>query len=132
MAPGTALKSREIPREQWVEFLRIVSGAYHGHRVTIDVGRTGALRRVHHDVALGSMTLRLRTAEADCIGITFSRGGETEIVRRFSAPARLRIYVRPDGGYEALEVKGADEESLWIRLPAKTLPLERRARAAVR
>jgi hypothetical protein len=133
MMKNTRISLREIPRDQWEDFLRTFSGAYRHQPITVDIGLSGALRRVHHDVPLRSMALRLRTSEADCIALSF--GGDanlTEVVRRFATPARLRVYVRPDNGYEALEIHGNDGESLWVRLPAKVLPIERRTPAAMR
>ena len=114
---------REIPREEWVEFLDSFSRQHEGWLVTVEVlGEEIGAQVEAAELPLEGITAELKGSAEDSISITVGLTPAERVTRNITAPTHVRIEQAENGADMALQIEAADEAMTLVRLRSAMLP----------
>jgi len=119
---SVATAGREIPREEWLQFLDEFSRAHAGWLVTVEErDPERGLRELAREVPLSGISAEVSAGLAR--GITIIAGPrDGEWTHRIDAPIRLRVNRTPEGADEGIEAESAGGSSTRVRFRSAALP----------
>ena len=114
---------REIPREEWTEFLDSFSRQHEGWLVTIEVlGEELSAQVEAKALPLAGITAELMGSGEDSITITVGMTPAERVTRHITAPTHVRIEQAENGADMALQIEAAAEATTLVRLRSAMLP----------
>lgn len=119
----SGMDTREIPREQWVEFFDRFSDEHRGDTVTVEQLASGdaadRIRPVVRELPLVGIGADLKDRECD-VTITAGPLGRDHVTHVVPAVARVLVDRREDGRGGALRIESREEgeATTFVRLDA--------------
>ena len=114
---------REIPREEWAEFLDIFSRQHEGWLITIEVlGAEIGAQVEAEGKPLEGITAELKGDGDDLISITVGLTPAEHVTHNITAPTHVRIEQAENGADMALQIKSSDGATTLVRLRSAMLP----------
>jgi hypothetical protein len=117
------MDTREIPRDQWVEFFDRFSDEHQGERVAVEVLGSGddtdRIRPVARDLPLVGIGADLKDRECD-VTITTGPLGQDHVTHIIPAVTRVTVDRRADGRGVSLRIESREEgeATTFLRLDA--------------
>ena len=114
---------REIPREEWAEFLEGFSRQHEGWLVTVEVlGEEVGAQVEAEEKPLDGVTAALQLGGEDSISITVGRTPAERVTHNIAAPTHVRIEQAENGADMALQVESSGGATTLVRLRSAMLP----------
>ena len=114
---------REIPREEWTEFLDSFSRQHEGWLVTVEVlGEEIGAQMEAEGKPLEGITAKLKNGGEDSISIIVGRTPAEHITHNIQSPTHVRIQQAENGADIALQIESSDGETTLVRLRSVMLP----------
>jgi uncharacterized protein DUF5335 len=114
---------REIPREEWAEFLDSFSRQHEGWLVTVEVlGEEIGAQVEAQGVPLEGITAELKGSRKDSISITVGLNPSEHATHNIQAPTHVRIEQAENGADIALQIESSDAATTLLRLRSAMLP----------
>lgn len=114
---------REIPREEWAEFLASFSRQHEGWLVTVEVlsEEIGAQVEVEGK-PLEGITAELKDGGEDSISIAVGPTPAERVAHNIQAPTHVRIEQAENGADMALQIESEGGATTLVRLRSAMLP----------
>ena len=113
---------REIPRDEWAEYLDTFCRQHEGWLVRLEVlGAEVGARVEAKELPLQGVTAELKGGE-DAITITVGREGPERVTHTVTRPAHVRVEQSEDGADMTLQIESADGLTTLVRLRSAVLP----------
>jgi Family of unknown function (DUF5335) len=114
---------KEIPREQWAEFLDSFSRQHEGWLVTVEVLSEEIGAQVEAKAKpLEGITAELRGGREDSISITVGLTPEERVTHNIQSPTHIRIEQAPNGADMALQIESSEGATTLVSLRSPMLP----------
>ena len=114
---------REIPREEWAEFLEGFSRQHEGWLVTVEVlGEEVGAQVEAEEKPLDGVTAALQLGGEDSISITVGRTPAERVTHNIAAPTHVRIEQAENGADMALQIESSGGATTLVRLRSAMLP----------
>ena len=114
---------REIPREEWAEFLDSFSRQHEGWLVTVEVLSEEIGAQVEAEAKpLEGITAELKGSGKDSISINVGLNPSEHITHSIQAPTHVRIEQAENGADIALQIESSDAATTLLRLRSPMLP----------
>jgi Family of unknown function (DUF5335) len=114
---------REIPREEWAEFLDSFSRQHEGWLVTVEVlGEEIGAQVEAQGVPLEGITAELKDGGEDSISIIVGRIPAERVTHNIQAPTHVRIEQTDNGADMALQIESEGGATTLLRLRSAMLP----------
>ena len=114
---------REIPREEWAEFLDSFSRQHEGWLVTVEVlGADIGAQVEAEEKPLGGITAELKEGGQRSISITVGRTPEEHVTHNITSPTHVRLEQAESGANMALQIESSDGATTLVRLRSAMLP----------
>ncbi|HEY0323119.1 MAG TPA: DUF5335 family protein [Pyrinomonadaceae bacterium] len=114
---------REIPREEWAEFLDSFSRQHEGWLVTVEVlGEEIGAQVEAEGKPLGGITAELKDNGEDLISIIVGLTPAESVTHNITAPTHVRIQQAENGADMALQIESSDGATTLVRLRSAMLP----------
>ena len=114
---------REIPREEWAEFLDSFSRQHEGWLVTVEVlGAEIGAQVEAEGKPLAGITAELKGGGEDSISISVGLTAAERVTHHIGAPRHLRIEQAENGADMALQIESAEGVTTLVRLRSAMLP----------
>jgi uncharacterized protein DUF5335 len=121
------METREIPREEWKDFLDRFSRVHENWLVNVEVvGRELGDQEESHDVPLEGVSFEPKGSEAGRIDIMVGGAPDHHANHAVEAPRRLHLLRDDQGADQALEIEDEDGTTtlLTFRVPARPETLD--------
>lgn len=113
---------REIPRDEWVEYLDGFSRQHEGWLVTVEVVGCEIGAQVEaEEMALARITADLKSGE-DVISIILGKGLTERVTHNVARPTHLRIEQTGSGADLALQIESDGGATTLVRFRSAVLP----------
>jgi hypothetical protein len=113
---------REIPRDEWVEFLDSFSRQHEGWLVTVEVfGAEIGAQVEAEEMALEGITADLKGGE-DAISIILGKRSAEHVTHNITQPTHVRIEQAENGADMALQIESRVGVTTLVRLRSAMLP----------
>jgi hypothetical protein len=114
---------REIPRDEWIEFLDSFSRQHEGWLVTVEVlgAEIGAQVEAER-MALGGITADLKGGGEDVISIILGKQSADHVTHNITQPTHIRIEQAESGADLALQIESMRGVTTLVRLRSAMLP----------
>jgi hypothetical protein len=114
---------REIPREEWAEFLEGFSRQHEGWLVTVEVLGEGVGAQVEAEAKpLAGITAEPNGGGEGSISITVGRTPAGRVTHNVASPTHVRIEQAENGADMALQVESSGGATTLVRLRSAMLP----------
>jgi hypothetical protein len=114
---------REIPREEWGEFLDSFSRQHEGWLVTVEVLGTEIGAQVEAEgKPLEGITAELKDDDVDSIIITVGLTPAEHVTHNITAPTHIRLEQAENGANMALQIESSEGVTTLVRLRSAMLP----------
>jgi hypothetical protein len=114
---------REIPREEWANYLDTFSRQHEGWLVNVEVLSTEIGAQVEAEgKRLEGITAELKDGGEDLISINVGRTPEESVTHNITAPTHVRIEQAENGADMALQIESSDGTTTLLRLRSAMLP----------
>ena len=114
---------REIPREEWVEFLDGFSRQHEGWLVTLEVlGEEIGAQVEAEELRLEGVTADLKGGGAGVISIILGKGGAERVTHNVTQPTHVRVEQTGDGADLALQIESGSGVTTLLRFRSAVLP----------
>jgi uncharacterized protein DUF5335 len=114
---------REIPRDEWAEYLDTFSRQHEGWLVTVEVlGEEIGAQVEAWEMALAGITADLKGEGSDVISIILGKGSTERITHNIARPTHVRIEQAESGADMALQIEAADGVATLVRFRSAVLP----------
>jgi Family of unknown function (DUF5335) len=114
---------REIPREEWVEFLDSFSRQHEGWLVTVEVlGEEIGAQVEAEEMMLEGVTADLKGVGEDVISIILGNGSQERITHNITQPTHVRIEQTEGGADMALQIESGDRVTTLLSFRSAVLP----------
>jgi Family of unknown function (DUF5335) len=114
---------REIPREEWAEFLDSFSRQHEGWLVTIEVLGEEIGSQVEAEAKpLEGITAELKGGGKDSISINVGLNPSEHVTHNITAPTHVRIEQAENGADMALQIESEGGATTLLRLRSAMLP----------
>jgi hypothetical protein len=113
---------REIPRDEWAEYLDSFSRQHEGWLVTVEVlGEEIGAQVEAGEMALAGITADLKGG-GDVISIILGKGATERVTHNIARPTHVRIEQAESGADMALQIESADGTATLVRFRSAVLP----------
>lgn len=117
------MATREIPRDEWVEFCDGFSRQHEGWIGTIEVfGPEIGAQFEARDLPFAGITAELKEGGEDVITITTLEQPERHVTHTIVSPKKVWLEEAEDGAHEALNVEASDGTATLLRFRSAVLP----------
>jgi hypothetical protein len=114
---------REIPREEWSEFLDSFSRQHEGWLVSVEVlGEEIGAQVEAEGKPLEGITAELKNGGEDSISIIVGLTPAEHITHNITAPTHVRIQQAENGADMTLQIESSDGVTTLVRLRSAMLP----------
>ena len=114
---------REIPRDEWVEYLDGFSRRHEGWLVTVEVlGAEIGAQVEAQELLLRGVTAELKDGGADEINIILGGKGAERVTHTITRPTHVRIEQAENGADMTLQIEAADGVATLVRFRSAMLP----------
>jgi hypothetical protein len=114
---------REIPRDEWVEFLDSFSRQHEGWLVTVEVlGAEIGAQVEAEEMALERITADLKGGGEDAISIILGKRSAGHVTHNITQPTHVRIEQAESGADMALQIESRGGVTTLVRLRSAMLP----------
>ena len=114
---------REIPRNEWVEFLDSFSRQHEGWLVTVEVlGAEIGAQVEAQELPLQGITADLKGGGEDVISIILGGGATEHVTHSITGPTHVRIEQTEDGADMTLQIESSDGVTTLLRFRSAVLP----------
>jgi hypothetical protein len=114
---------REIPREEWGEFLDSFSRQHEGWLVTVEVLSEEIGAQVEAEgKPLEGITAELKDGGVDSIIITVGLTPAEHVTHNITAPTHIRLEQAENGANMALQIESSEGVTTLVRLRSAMLP----------
>ena len=114
---------RDIPREEWVEFLDGFSSQHEGWLVTVEVlGEEIGAQVEAEEMTLEGVSADLKGGGPDVISIILVNRLKEHVTRNVTQPTHLRIEQTEGGADMALQIESGDGVTTLLRFRSAVLP----------
>jgi hypothetical protein len=114
---------REIPRDEWGEYLDSFSRQHEGWLVRLEVlGAEVGAQFEAKELPLQGVTAELKGEGSDAITIIVGRKGPERVTHTVARPAHVRVEQSEDGADMTLQIEAADGVATLVRFRAAVLP----------
>jgi hypothetical protein len=114
---------REIPREEWANYLDTFSRQHEGWLVTVEVLGTEIGAQVEaEEKHLEGITAELKGGGEDLISINVGRTPAEHVTHNITAPTHVRIEQAENGADLALQIESSDGTTTLVSLRSAMLP----------
>jgi Family of unknown function (DUF5335) len=115
------MSTKEIPRDQWKNFLDRFSAEHEGWLATLEVlGPDIGAQQEAHDLPLEGITATSTDDESRSIAINLGNVAEDHVSHAIAKPTRVWLEQTSEGA--ALEIESADEIKTLLRFSAADAP----------
>jgi hypothetical protein len=113
---GGTMRTREIPRTEWVSFCNNFSRSHEGWGVTLEVfGSEIGDQIEERALFLAGLTAEV-SERGDHVAIMLGGKPAGHVTRQISAPTAIELELGEDGTNRALQIKSADGTATLLRL----------------
>jgi Family of unknown function (DUF5335) len=114
---------KEIPREEWGEFLDSFSRQHEGWLVTVEVlGEEIGAQVEAEGKPLEGITAELNNGGVDSIIITVGLTPAEHVTHNITAPTHIRLEQAENGANMALQIESSEGVTTLVRLRSAMLP----------
>jgi Family of unknown function (DUF5335) len=114
---------REIPRDEWVEFLDSFSRQHEGWLVTVEVlGSEIGAQVEAQELPLQGITAELKDGGEDAISVILGGGPTGHVTHSITGPTHVRIEQTEDGADMTLQIESGDGVTTLVRFRSAILP----------
>ncbi len=114
---------REIPREEWAEYLDAFSRQHEGWLVTVKVlGAEIGAQVEAEGKPLEGIAAESKGGGEDSISITVGRAAAERVTHNITAPAHVRVEQAESGADLALQIESEDGVATLVRFSSAVLP----------
>ena len=114
---------REIPREEWVDFLDGFSRQHEGWLVTVEVlGEEIGAQVEAEEMTLEGVTADLKGQGSHVISIILVNRSKEHVTHNVTQPTHVRIEQTEDGANMALQIESGDRVTTLLRFRSAVLP----------
>src|SRR2546423_14227976 len=114
---------REIPREEWVNYLDTFSRQHEGWLVSVEVlGAEIGAQVEAEGKPLEGITAELKGGVEDLISINVGRTPAERVTHNITAPSHVRIEQAENGADMALQIESSEGATTLVRLRSAMLP----------
>jgi hypothetical protein len=114
---------REVPREEWADYLDTFSRQHEGWLVTVEVLGTEIGARVEAEgKPLEGIAADLKGGGEGLILIIMGRTPAESVTHNITAPVHVRIEQAENGADMALQIESSDGTTTLVRLRSAMLP----------
>ena len=114
---------REIPRDEWVEYLDGFSRRHEGWLVTVEVlGSEVGAQVEAQELPLRGVTAELKGGGEGMITIILGAGESERVTHNVTRPAHLRVEQAENGADMTLQIETSDGVTTLVRLRSAVLP----------
>jgi hypothetical protein len=114
---------REIPRDEWVEFLDSFSRQHEGWLVTVEVlGAEIGAQVEAQELPLQGITAELKGGDEDVISVILGGGSAERVTHNIKGPTHVRIEQTKDGADMTLQIESDDGVATLVRFRSAILP----------
>ena len=114
------MPTRDVPREQWPDFLEDFSRRHRAWLATVDQSADDLARAGTATAPLGAVTARRQGRAVSAIEIAFAGDGHAPL--RVENPTAIRVRQTGDGAESGLEIEDAQGVSTRVGFPAAPRP----------
>jgi hypothetical protein len=115
--------TREIPRDEWVEFCDSFSRQHEGWIGTIEVlGKEIGAQVEARELPFAGITAELKTGGEDVITITAREQPESHVAHIIVSPEKVMLEETDEGAHEALKVDASDGTATLLSFRSAMLP----------
>ena len=106
------MRTREIPRDEWLSFFDEFSRQHEGWLVTVEVlaGESGAQLEAH-DLPLVGITTDSH-GNSETIAIIVGQTIDDHVTHTISEPAQVWLEETDEGAHQALQIESANEKTI--------------------
>lgn len=117
------MRTREIPRDEWVAFFDGFSRQHEGWLVTIEVlGSELGAQVEARELRLEGITADLKGGDEDTISIMVGETPDDHITHVITAPSHVHLEQTQEGANEALQIESGDRVTTLLRFRSAMLP----------
>lgn len=117
------MATREIPREEWIEFFDGFSRQHEGWLVTVEVLSSELGAQVEaRELRLEGITADLKGDGEDTISIMVGETPDDHVTHTITAPSHVRLEQTQEGANEALQIESASGAMTLLRFRSAVLP----------
>ena len=117
------MATREIARDEWVEFCDGFSRQHEGWIGTIEVFGPDIGAQVEaRELPFAGITAELKAGGGDVITITTREQPERHVTHTIVSPTKVMLEETEDGAHEALKVEASDGTATLLRFSSAVLP----------
>jgi hypothetical protein len=117
------MATREIPREEWIEFFDGFSRQHEGWLVTVEVlGSELGAQVEARELRLEGITADLKGDDEDTISIMVGETPDDHVTHTITAPSHVRLEQTQEGANEALQIESGDRVTTLLRFRSAVLP----------
>jgi hypothetical protein len=114
---------REIPHDEWIEFLDSFSRQHEGWLVTVELFGADIGAQVEaRELPLEGVTADLTGGGEDTISIALGKSAEEHVTHIITAPERVRLEQTTEGANAALQIESAGGVTTLLRFRSAVLP----------
>ena|SRR5438270_7560212 len=114
---------REIPRDEWAEFLETFSRQHEGWLVTVEVlGAEIGTQVEAEEKPLAGITAEQKGGSENSISVTVGLTPAERVTHNIQAPTQVRIEQTENGADMALQIESAGGVTTLVRLRSAILP----------
>jgi hypothetical protein len=114
---------REIPREEWVEFLDGFSRQHEGWLVTVEVlGSEIGAQVEAEEMTLDGVSADLKGGGPDLISVMLVNSSKEHVTHNVTEPTHLRIEQTEGGADMALQIESGGGVTTLLRFRSAVLP----------
>ena len=114
---------REIPRDEWVEYLDSFSRQHEGWLVTVEVlGAEVGAQVEAQELPLQGVTAELKGGGEDAITVIVGGRGAERVTHTVTRPAHVRVEQSEDGADMTLQIESPDGAATLVRFRSAMLP----------
>ncbi|HEY0378950.1 MAG TPA: DUF5335 family protein [Pyrinomonadaceae bacterium] len=117
------MATREIPRDEWVEFFDGFSHQHEGWLVTVEVlgGELGAQVEAR-ELRLGGISADLKGDDEDAISIMVGETPDDHVTHTITRPTHVSLEQTQEGANEALQIESGEGVTTLLRFRSAVLP----------
>ncbi len=114
---------REVPREEWVEYLNSFSRRHEGWLVTVEVlGAAIGAQVEAEEMVLEGVTADLKEGGEDVISVILGKKSTGRVTHNITSPTHVRIEQTEDGSDMTLQIESGGGVTTLVRFRSPILP----------
>jgi Family of unknown function (DUF5335) len=117
------MATREIPRDEWLEFLDSFSREHQGWLVNLEVVKPGKGTQVEANaMPLAGISVGVKQGGGDTISVMLGKAPEDHLTHTVHGVLHVKLRESDEGAHEAIEIGSKAGETTLVRFRSVVLP----------